>query len=135
MAADNDETPNAAAVKLNIKVKDSNSNQVHTFKVGLPRPHPVYASFDSSHAVPEEPSFADWDHDFMAVSLIMIQVKMSTKMGKVIDAYCQKLGISRTQVRFLLDGERVTDEHTPQSLNMQDEDQLDCVYETTGGFE
>jgi small ubiquitin-related modifier len=54
-------------------------------------------------------------------------------MKKIMDAYAQRKGINRTSVRFLLDGDRITDDDTPKTLEIEDQDQIDCVLEQTGG--
>ena len=42
-------------------------------------------------------------------------------------------GVQVEQLRFLLDGERVNPDDTPASLELEDQDQLDCLLEQTGG--
>ncbi|EED87825.1 predicted protein, partial [Thalassiosira pseudonana CCMP1335] len=61
------------------------------------------------------------------------KIKKTTKMKKIMDAYAQRKGINRTSVRFLLDGDRITDDDTPKTLEIEDQDQIDCVLEQTGG--
>jgi len=36
-------------------------------------------------------------------------------------------------LRFLLDGERIEPDQTPKTLELEDNDQIDCVLEQTGG--
>jgi|EP00945_MAST-04E_sp_MAST-4E-sp1_P004009 small ubiquitin-related modifier len=61
------------------------------------------------------------------------KVKMTTKMGKVFNAYCARKRSQRSAFRFLLDGERIDDDDTPKSLELEDQDQIDCFMEMIGG--
>jgi small ubiquitin-related modifier len=61
------------------------------------------------------------------------KVKKTTKMGKLIDAYAKRKGIDVTTIRFLVDGRRVERDDTPKTLELQDEDQIDCLLESVGG--
>jgi small ubiquitin-related modifier len=56
------------------------------------------------------------------------KVKRSTKMSKVFDAFALRKGVARKALRFLLDGERVTDDSTPESLDLEENDQIDCKW-------
>jgi len=63
----------------------------------------------------------------------MFKIKKSTKMSKVFTAYAQRKGVEVTSLRFLLDGERINDTDTPKMLELEDEDQIDCVLQQVGG--
>jgi small ubiquitin-related modifier len=56
------------------------------------------------------------------------KVKRSTKMSKVFDAFALRKGVQRKALRFLLDGERVLDDQTPESLDLEENDQIDCKW-------
>jgi len=62
------------------------------------------------------------------------KIKKSTKMQKVFDTYAQRKGVQATSLRFLLDGERIDPHNTPKMLELEDQDQIDCMLEQTGGF-
>ena len=55
-------------------------------------------------------------------------------MSKVFSAYAQRKGVSAGSMRFLLDGERIGVDETPKSLELEDQDQIDCVLEQHGGI-
>ena len=61
------------------------------------------------------------------------KVKNTTKMSKVFAAYAQRKGVQQTSLRFLLDGERINDDDTPKTLELEDQDQIDCLLEQFGG--
>lgn len=62
----------------------------------------------------------------------LFRVKMDTLMVKVFDTYAARKKISRAQLSFCLDGQRIADEATPRSLDLDDQDRLDCIFEQTG---
>ncbi|KAG2447318.1 hypothetical protein HYH02_007648 [Chlamydomonas schloesseri] len=64
---------------------------------------------------------------------VHFKVKMKTRLEKVFNAYCNKKGVDPGSVRFLFDGQRIANESTPEQLDMQDGDVLDCVIEQVGG--
>ena len=63
----------------------------------------------------------------------MFKIKKSTRMSKVFAAYAQRKGVDLGSLRFLLDGERIGDDQTPKMLELEDEDQIDCVLTQVGG--
>ena len=63
----------------------------------------------------------------------MFKIKKSTKMSKVFTAYAQRKGVDQGSLRFLLDGERISETDTPKMLELEDEDQIDCVLAQVGG--
>jgi small ubiquitin-related modifier len=54
-------------------------------------------------------------------------------MSKVFETYAQRKGVQSSSLRFLLDGERIDENDTPKMLELDDQDQIDCVLEQTGG--
>ncbi|KAG2434201.1 hypothetical protein HXX76_007927 [Chlamydomonas incerta] len=64
---------------------------------------------------------------------VHFKVKMKTRLEKVFNAYCNKKGQDPASVRFLFDGQRINPDATPEQLDMQDGDVLDCVIEQVGG--
>jgi small ubiquitin-related modifier len=55
-------------------------------------------------------------------------------MSKVFNAYANRKGVDSKALRFLLDGERIGEDQTPKLLELEDEDQIDCLLEQLGGF-
>lgn len=54
-------------------------------------------------------------------------------MQKVFETYAQRKGVQPQSLRFLLDGDRVDPTQTPKMLELEDQDQIDCMLEQTGG--
>ena len=61
------------------------------------------------------------------------KIKKSTKMQKVFDTYAQRKGVQASSLRFLLDGDRIQPDATPKQLELDDQDQIDCMLEQSGG--
>jgi small ubiquitin-related modifier len=71
---------------------------------------------------------------------VFFKIKRSTQLGKLMQKYCERQGVSFTDqisnlnnVRFLYDGERILEKNTPNDLNMQSGDEIDVVIEQVGG--
>ena len=64
---------------------------------------------------------------------MLFKVKKSTKMGKIMDAYAARMGVSVNSYRFTFDGQRLTPDTTPKMLEMEDEDQIEVQLEQVGG--
>lgn len=62
------------------------------------------------------------------------KIKKTTKMQKVFETYAQRKGVQVASLRFLLDGEKINQESTPKMLELEDQDQIDCLLEQTGGM-
>lgn len=54
-------------------------------------------------------------------------------MQKVFDTYAGRKGFSASTLRFLYDGHRINSNDTPKMLEMEDQDQIDCKIEMSGG--
>jgi len=61
------------------------------------------------------------------------KIKKTTRMEKVFQTYAQRKGVQFNSLRFLLDGERIQSDATPASLDLEDQDQIDCMLEQMGG--
>mmetsp|Transcript_16990 Transcript_16990/g.37126 ORF Transcript_16990/g.37126 Transcript_16990/m.37126 type:complete len:94 (+) Transcript_16990:87-368(+) len=61
------------------------------------------------------------------------KIKKTTKMSKVFDTYATRKGVQASSLRFMLDGERIEPNQTPKTLELDDQDQIDCMLEQTGG--
>eukprot|EP00485_Elphidium_margaritaceum_P003638 CAMPEP_0202700810 /NCGR_PEP_ID=MMETSP1385-20130828/13972_1 /ASSEMBLY_ACC=CAM_ASM_000861 /TAXON_ID=933848 /ORGANISM="Elphidium margaritaceum" /LENGTH=109 /DNA_ID=CAMNT_0049358081 /DNA_START=149 /DNA_END=478 /DNA_ORIENTATION=- len=64
---------------------------------------------------------------------VYFKVKKTTKLKKLMDAYCARVGKEAGSIRFLFDGERIAQDATPNDLNMEDEDEIDAMVEQHGG--
>ncbi|KAJ2924010.1 hypothetical protein H1R20_g13080, partial [Candolleomyces eurysporus] len=60
---------------------------------------------------------------------VFFKIKRSTKLSKLQGAYASKVGKDVSSIRFLYDGERIQEEDTPASLDMEDNDTIDVMVE------
>ncbi|KAI8927102.1 putative ubiquitin-like protein [Entophlyctis helioformis] len=66
-------------------------------------------------------------------SEVFFKIKRSTPLAKLMNAYCERQGKQRDMVRFMFEGQRVPDEATPDTLDMEDGDSIDAMIEQVGG--
>ena len=59
--------------------------------------------------------------------------KRTSQLKKIFDSYCQQKGLANNQQRFIFNGERIKDDDNPDSLEMENGDEIDVMVEQTGG--
>ncbi|KXX79753.1 Ubiquitin-like protein pmt3/smt3 [Madurella mycetomatis] len=64
---------------------------------------------------------------------VFFKIKRSTKLEKLMTAFCERQGKTLASVRFLFEGQRVQPGDTPDTLEMQDGDTLEVHQEQVGG--
>ncbi|CAP69606.1 uncharacterized protein PODANS_1_12620 [Podospora anserina S mat+] len=64
---------------------------------------------------------------------VFFKIKRSTKLEKLMTAFCERQGKTIQSVRFLFEGQRVQPSDTPDTLEMQDGDTLEVHQEQVGG--
>jgi hypothetical protein len=62
---------------------------------------------------------------------IHFRVKQTTQLGKLKRSYSERVGVPLYLLRFLYDGKRIIDEHTPDILEMESGDVIE-VYDEMG---
>jgi hypothetical protein len=62
------------------------------------------------------------------------KIKKTTRMEKVFTAYAGRRGVAVGSLRFLLDGEKIGIDQTPKMLELEDQDQIDCMLEQVRVF-
>uniref|UniRef100_A0AAZ3QZQ3 Small ubiquitin-related modifier 1 n=1 Tax=Oncorhynchus tshawytscha TaxID=74940 RepID=A0AAZ3QZQ3_ONCTS len=67
-------------------------------------------------------------------SEIHFKVKMTTHLKKLKESYSQRQGVPMNTLRFLFEGQRISDNQTPKELGMEDEDVIEVYQEQTGGL-
>ena len=60
------------------------------------------------------------------------KVKRNTRFERVFHTYAQRKGVNVASLRFLIDGERINPSQCPAELDMEDQDQIDCMLEQQG---
>ncbi|CRG97834.1 small ubiquitin-related modifier, putative [Plasmodium gallinaceum] len=64
---------------------------------------------------------------------VFFKIKRKTKLEKLMEVYCNRLGQSMEAVRFLYDGDRIHGDSTPDQLCIEDGDVIDAMVQQTGG--
>lgn len=64
---------------------------------------------------------------------VLFKIKNTTRMDKVMNAYCQQRGIILDSCRFVFDGERLQNDDTPLSRDIIDGSLIDVFQEQYGG--
>ena len=64
---------------------------------------------------------------------MVFKIKKSTPFAKVIAAYAKKISADAKSLRLHFDGNRIEDTDTPESLGMEDNEQVDASLEQQGG--
>ncbi|KIM78359.1 hypothetical protein PILCRDRAFT_824568 [Piloderma croceum F 1598] len=64
---------------------------------------------------------------------VFFKIKRNTKLSKLSGAYATKVGKDLGTFRFLYDGERITNEDTPDTLDMEDNDTIQVHVAQIGG--
>ena len=54
-------------------------------------------------------------------------------MDRIFDAFSKRKGVAKAALKFLIEGQRIKGDETPESLDLEDQDQIDCLLEQTGG--
>ena len=68
----------------------------------------------------------------MTGAVTFFRVKRSTEMDKVFNAYAAQKGVDRVALRFMVDGERIGTDATPEMLDLEDHDLIDVLNEPKG---
>ncbi|EIN06854.1 ubiquitin-like protein [Punctularia strigosozonata HHB-11173 SS5] len=64
---------------------------------------------------------------------VFFKIKRNTKLSKLQGAYANKVGKDVGSIRFLYDGNRINEDDTPATLDMEDNDTIDVMVEQVGG--
>ncbi|XP_050435882.1 small ubiquitin-related modifier-like [Adelges cooleyi] len=64
---------------------------------------------------------------------VHFRVKSATSLGRLKRSYCSKMGFQVDELRFVFDGHRITEDDTPKSLGMINDDVIEIYQERTGG--
>ncbi|KAF8554848.1 ubiquitin-like protein [Imleria badia] len=65
---------------------------------------------------------------------VFFKIKRNTKLSKLQGAYAAKVGKDVGSIRFLYDGNRISEDDTPSTLEMEDNDTIDVMVEQVGGW-
>ncbi len=60
-------------------------------------------------------------------NIVHFKIKRKTALKRLMEAYCQRQSLQMDQIRFLFDGTRLRENHTPEELDMEDDDVIDAM--------
>jgi len=64
---------------------------------------------------------------------VHFKIKKNTSLKKLMNAYCERANVRRSDVRFRLNGGPVQDDDTPLRLEMEEDDVIEVFGEQLGG--
>lgn len=64
---------------------------------------------------------------------IHFKVKMTMQLKKLKETYCQRQGVPSNSLKFLFEGQKIADNHTPEELEMEEDDVIEVYQEQMGG--
>ncbi|KAM9090949.1 small ubiquitin-related modifier 1-like [Megaptera novaeangliae] len=62
-------------------------------------------------------------------SEIYFKVKMTTHLKKLKESHCQRQEVPMNSPRFLFEGQKIADNHTPKELGIEGEDVIEVYQE------
>ncbi|XP_077983994.1 uncharacterized protein LOC144438722 isoform X1 [Glandiceps talaboti] len=79
------------------------------------------------------------DHINLKVSgqdgtVVQFKIKRHTPLKKLMNAYCVRQGLKVEALRFRFDGNPISEDDTPQKLDMENEDVIDVFQQQIGGY-
>ncbi|XP_030021176.1 small ubiquitin-related modifier 3 [Manduca sexta] len=66
-------------------------------------------------------------------AIVQFKIKKHTPLRKLMNAYCDRAGLSMQVVRFRFDGQPINENDTPTSLEMEEGDTIEVYQQQTGG--
>ncbi|KAF3419921.1 hypothetical protein QLX08_000313 [Tetragonisca angustula] len=66
-------------------------------------------------------------------AVVQFKIKKHTPLRKLMNAYCDRVGLAIAAVRFRFDGEPINELDTPTTLEMEEGDTIEVYQQQTGG--
>merc|ERR1719384_580079 len=64
---------------------------------------------------------------------VQFKIKRSTPFRKLINAYCDRCRLTSNTLRFMFDGNRISETATPKSMDMEEGNTIEVFTMQTGG--
>ncbi|XP_014483434.1 PREDICTED: small ubiquitin-related modifier 3 [Dinoponera quadriceps] len=68
-------------------------------------------------------------------AVVQFKIKKHTPLRKLMNAYCDRVGLAIAAVRFRFDGQPINELDTPTTLEMEEGDTIEVYQQQTGGRE
>ena len=62
------------------------------------------------------------------------KIRPNVSLGKLMSEYVNNLGLRESEVRFMVDGDRISADDTAEKLGLEEGGMIDCCMEQTGGY-
>ncbi|XP_015602531.1 small ubiquitin-related modifier 3 isoform X2 [Cephus cinctus] len=66
-------------------------------------------------------------------AVVQFKIKKHTPLRKLMNAYCDRVGLAIAAVRFRFDGQPINEKDTPTTLEMEEGDTIEVYQQQTGG--
>ncbi|XP_063240549.1 small ubiquitin-related modifier 2 [Bacillus rossius redtenbacheri] len=66
-------------------------------------------------------------------AIVQFKIKRHTPLRKLMNAYCDRVGLAMQTMRFRFDGQPINESDTPISLEMEEGDTIEVYQQQTGG--
>nr|CAD7202370.1 unnamed protein product [Timema douglasi]CAD7406382.1 unnamed protein product [Timema cristinae]CAD7439013.1 unnamed protein product [Timema bartmani]CAD7459770.1 unnamed protein product [Timema tahoe] len=66
-------------------------------------------------------------------AVVQFKIKKHTPLRKLMNAYCDRVGLAMQTMRFRFDGQPINESDTPVSLEMEEGDTIEVYQQQTGG--
>ncbi|KAM6566785.1 hypothetical protein CsatA_025913 [Cannabis sativa] len=86
---------------------------------------------DESKAPPTSPSSST--SKGTANKETYFKINKKCRLFKLLQTFCNHQNVDYRDMQFLFNGKRISPKHTPHSLKMKDDDQIDAMMHTDGG--
>lgn len=67
-------------------------------------------------------------------AVVQFKIKKHTPLRKLMNAYCDRVGLAIAAVRFRFDGQPINELDTPMTLEMEEGDTIEVYQQQTGGW-
>ncbi|KAK7583716.1 hypothetical protein V9T40_004679 [Parthenolecanium corni] len=67
-------------------------------------------------------------------AIVQFKIKKQTPLKKLMNAYCDRVGLAMATVRFRFDGQAINETDTPSTLEMEEGDTIEVYQQQTGGI-
>ncbi|XP_053973645.1 small ubiquitin-related modifier 3 [Hylaeus anthracinus] len=67
-------------------------------------------------------------------AVVQFKIKKHTPLRKLMNAYCDRVGLAIAAVRFRFDGQPINELDTPTTLEMEEGDTIEVYQQQTGGL-
>ncbi|KAH0468992.1 hypothetical protein IEQ34_002224 [Dendrobium chrysotoxum] len=94
--------------------------------------HQIGGKWQALNKKPNEPTILSLKVNSQDGEEVLYRAKPTTKLSKLMNDYCNRHSFPINSIAFVFDGRRLRDEDTPESLKMEDGDEIDALIHQTG---